>query len=193
MLNLNRIILDTRAEGPGKRCSIWLQGCARHCEGCFAKDTWSFEPRQLYSADALANIILNQSGIEGLTVLGGEPMAQAEELSELIRRVKSARLSVILFTGYRYDQLTSAGNPFYDRILQNVDVLVDGEFILEQRELSRPMVGSSNQRFHFLSNRYTMADFPSNTIEVRISKSGKISVNGMGELKQLNLYGGDES
>ena len=184
-LNINRLIHSTRAEGPGNRFAIWLQGCSRHCQGCFATDTWSFEPHLLYSADDIAGMIEKEPDIEGITILGGEPFAQADELAELILKIKLLGLTIILFTGYGFYELKSSSNDRIQMILNNIDVLIDGEYKEDQRNFDIPLIGSSNQNIIFLSEKYTMNDFKTNKIEIRISKNGTIHYNGMGDFDQI--------
>ena len=86
---------------------------------------------------------------------------------------------------YTYEELTAVRNPSWDKALSHIDVLIDGPYIETQRSFRRPLVGSDNQRFHFLTNRYRMDDFRRNTIEVRISPDGTARLNGMGDLRAL--------
>ena len=183
MINIHRIIPNTTVEGPGNRTAIWFQGCAKRCKGCFVPETWSNSHSILYDESALAQAINQTKDIEGVTILGGEPFDQKEGLHALISGLKKS-LSVIVFTGYQFAELEGS-NPHVEEILQRIDVLVDGEYIEELRDLSRPMVGSSNQQFHFLTNRYTMKDFPDNKIEVRLDKSGRILINGNGDIEKI--------
>lgn len=178
-LNVNRIIEKTAAEGPGTRLCIWLQGCSRHCPGCFARDTWSFEEREMYTPQEV--ISMAGEDVEGITILGGEPLEQIAGLLELVRLAKEKALSVILFTGYKYEEVKQT-NP---DILKYIDVLIDGEYVQEKRSFERPLVGSANQNFIFLTDRYDMDSFPQNRIEVRIGKDGKTVFNGMGDFEVL--------
>ncbi|MBR2175647.1 MAG: radical SAM protein [Clostridia bacterium] len=184
MLNIHRILRKTKAEGPGTRFCVWLQGCSRHCDGCFAFQTWSHEPNILMTPDELTQQILSEKEIEGITVLGGEPFEQAGELSKVITAVHQ-KLSVIVFTGFTAEQLHSLHDPYTELILQNTDVLIDGAYIKNQRSFDRPMVGSANQNFIFLTDRYTFEDFPPNTVEIRIRQNGKIEMNGMGDFEEI--------
>ncbi len=189
MLNVHRIIKSTAAEGPGIRTCIWLQGCSRHCKGCFAEDTWSFEPHELKSVDELLSIILSDKNSEGVTILGGEPLEQVKELTVLLRKVRAFGLSVIVFTGFCYD-LIKEDETFCD-LLNTVDVLIDGEYVEEQKDFTRPLVGSSNQRFIFLTNRYTEEDFQPNKIEIRIRKTGEAIINGQGKTSYFEKHAED--
>ncbi len=185
MLNIYRIIKNTRSEGPGNRFCIWVQGCSRHCRGCFLKDTWSFKPNQLISPEELFRMISEEKNIEGVTILGGEPLEQAEELSELLECVSNLGLSVIVFTGFTYSEIKEDGDVYRNKILEYTDVLIDGEFIEEKKDFSKPLTGSSNQRHIFLTDRYKLEDFGENKIEIRISPDGKMSINGMGDFEKI--------
>ena len=185
MVNVHRIEPLTRAEGPGIRCCVWMQGCSRHCQGCFATATWSTHPRRLMSVDDIIRQAVSHPEVEGITILGGEPFQQPEALAELTAKASGCGLSTIVFTGYTYEELTAARNPSWDKALSHIDVLIDGPYIEAQRSFRRPLVGSDNQRFHFLTSRYRMDDFRRNTIEVRISPDGTARLNGMGDLRAL--------
>lgn len=184
MLNINRIVDKTKVEGPGVRCCIWLQGCSRHCDGCFAKETWSHEKKQLISVEGLYERIMENPEIEGITVLGGEPFEQASEISKLLKKI-SPSLSVIVFTGYTLSELIDLHRPEINEILDSIDVLIDGAYIEGKRDFSVPMIGSSNQRFHFFTDCYKMSDFPENKIEARIQPNGEVQFNGMGDFRKL--------
>jgi anaerobic ribonucleoside-triphosphate reductase activating protein len=144
----------------------------------------AFEDAEWISAEALAAEICATPDLEGLTVVGGEPFAQASALSRVAELVKDAGLSVMVFSGYTLKHLRRAQNPDYERLLANIDLLVDGPYIERDRVTDRRWIGSSNQRVHFLTERYahlrdseTGWDDESNTIEIRIS-GGVITVNG---------------
>ncbi len=183
MINVHRIITSTKAEGPGIRTCIYLQGCSHHCEGCFAMDTWSAEPHLLMTCDELMKRVLNDKDAEGITLLGGEPLDQFDEVLELCRRVKAVGKTVILFTGYTLDEIKYEKN--YEAILKHIDVLIDGPYLKDQRDFSRPMVGSKNQNFIFFTDIYSLDDFGKNKIEIRISPSGMITINGQGNTQLL--------
>lgn len=184
MINVHRYISCTKVEGPGKRFALWVQGCNKECKGCFASDTWSHEDRLLFSVKDLAELINNTSAIEGVTILGGEPFEQAKEISELIHLLRDG-LTVIVFTGYKLEELTKSNDKDVLDIITHTDVLVDGEYIEERRELCRPMVGSSNQKFYFMTNRYTLNDFMNNSIEARVNKNGSVLINGNGRIENI--------
>lgn len=188
MLNLYKIINNTEVEGPGKRFCIWLQGCKKHCPDCWAKATWEFGIGQNYTIEELFCLIKQEKNIEGVTFLGGEPFEQAQELSILARKVKEVGLSVVCFTGYTLEELQRKNSTYIDNLLGNIDLLVDGGFEKENFDLSRPWVGSSNQRYIFLSEVYSsgIIEKYKNKIEVRVSKQGCIQINGMGDFERLH-------
>ncbi len=184
MINIHRYIENTCVEGPGKRFAIWLQGCSRRCKGCYAVDTWSHDPQMLYDVNEFADMVNSIEAIEGITILGGEPFEQAEELLNLIHLIRS-ELSIILFTGFKLKDLEAMNDRCINEILDSIDVLVDGKYDEQVKDLSRPMVGSSNQEFIFLTDRYQYEDFPKNDIEIRVNKNGTVLINGNGRIESI--------
>ena len=182
VLRLHHHILTTRTEGPGLRAGIWVQGCPNHCDGCMAQDTWSFSDGYEMTVGALANEILAVPCLEGATFAGGEPFCQAGTLAHLARLLRRAGLSIIV-TGYTLAQLREMSAPSVTALLDRTDVLIDGPYIKERACQNIPLVGSSNQRYHFLTDRYTsltdMWTDGKNKIEIRILPDGSISANGM--------------
>ena len=184
-LNVNRFLPVTQAEGPGWRSCVWVQGCSRRCEGCFSPHTWSHEVCQLMSPEEIIAQSLQDSRVEGITVLGGEPFEQPEPLAKLLTLAWKNKLSTVVFTGYTHEQLLADGLPAVTTALCHTDVLIDGTYRKAERDFSRPLVGSANQRFLFLTDRYVMDDFPPNRVEVRIGKDGSIALNGMGPMEKI--------
>ena len=189
-LNIFKILNKTTAEGPGKRFCLWVQGCSRHCRGCHAKSTWSHNINKLMDVDEVFNLIKSQTDIEGVTFLGGEPFEQAQALSLLAQKVKETGLSVMTFSGNSYDDLKNSKDIFVQKLLKYTDLLVDGEFREDCFDLSRPWIGSKNQRYIFLSGRYSLQEIMrcNNKIELHIDKNGVVFVNGMTNFKELKKY-----
>lgn len=187
MIDVYKIIANTTVEGPGIRFCIWVQGCKKHCSGCWAKDTWKFGVGSKYNVEELFSLIKQETQIEGVTFLGGEPFEQAKELAVLAQMIKSAGLSVVCFTGYMLEELRLKNSADINSFLDNIDLLIDGGFEKEKFDLSRPWVGSSNQRFIFLTDRYNQEEISlyKNKIEVRISQDGKTEINGMGDFDKV--------
>ena len=188
MINVYKIIKNTSVEGPGQRFCIWVQGCKKHCKGCFASQTWEFGAGDNYSVDELFNMICEQENIEGVTYLGGEPFEQAVELSLLSRKIKQRGLSVVCFTGYTLEELKIKNVADINLFLNSIDLLIDGGFEKDKFDLSRPWVGSLNQRYIFLSDFYSEAQIMSykNKIEMRLSTDGRLEVNGMADFEKIN-------
>lgn len=185
-MRVNRIVSETYAEGPGLRYCIWVQGCSQHCEGCFAKALWDYNGGYEISYDEIISDIQKKSNsIRGITLLGGEPFDKAEELLLIAKYAKSLSLDVIAFTGYLYDDILK--NPVQNMLLKYVDLLIDGKFDISKQDFSRPLVGSSNQRFIFLTEKISEAEINNykNRFEIRTDKNGKILFNGMGNINKI--------
>ena len=185
MINVYRYVDCTKVEGPGKRFCIWFQGCSHRCEGCYARDTWSFDENQLMRVSDVMELIDYAPGIEGVTILGGEPFDQPEALEELVKEIKLRNLSIIVFTGYTLEEIETSDNICWRNVLNNIDVLIDGLYEAANRSFDIPLIGSSNQRYYFFTDRYSMADFEDNKIEIRIGKDGILKFNGMGDFPML--------
>ena len=182
-IRLSKFIEKTSAEGPGMRAVIWTQGCIKNCEGCFAEDTFDVNGGYKEEIDLLINKIRKvRKDIEGVTIIGGEPFLQTREIEIILREVKEMGLNTILFTGYKLEELLEEK---FKRVLFYVDLLVDGAFKKGEYDLSRPWVGSSNQRFIFLSEIFDLDVLEQrNKIEVFIS-NGKVDINGMGSMGEI--------
>lgn len=183
ILRLHHYILCTRTEGPGARATIWVQGCPNHCAGCASPDTWSFAEGYEKRVDELADEIFAVPHLEGVTFAGGEPFCQAQALASLGRRLQREGLSIITFSGYTLADLRDMHEDDVTGLLSVTDVLIDGPYMGELACQDRPLVGSSNQEYHFLTERYAFLEElwrgGKNKAEVRIMPDGRISVNGM--------------
>ena len=182
-MRIYRIVKHTRAEGPGLRSAVWLQGCSIGCPGCFNPSTWSAHGGVEVAPEELANSLLEVEGTEGVTFLGGEPFDQAADVAAVAESVRAAALSVVTFSGHTYEKLMGADRADWLSLLEATDLLIDGPYLEEQHDLSRPWIGSSNQRYRFLTDRYlglasSLADEP-NRLEVRIAPDGTVEANGM--------------
>lgn len=184
---IHRIIERTKVEGPNTRFCIWVQGCSRGCKGCYAKKTWDKSQGTVYSVDDIFARIKARKDIEGVTFLGGEPFEQAAALGLLAKKCKEIGLGVLTFTGGNYEDLRAQQDKDIDLLLNNTDLLIDGKFDVEKLDYSRPWVGSSNQRYLFLTDRYCEADIEKagNKVEIRFEKSGRILLNGMGDFDKI--------
>ncbi len=156
-LNLASVRLCTESEGPGKRFAIWVQGCERRCTGCCNPDMQEIRKNIMVDTKDLINLIRKSmfcNEIEGVSLIGGEPFLQAEGLSKVALWAHSVGLTVLVFTGYLYDELKTMENEWVNNLLEYTDVLVDGAFIQKEYDTERDWIGSKNQKIYFLSNAY---------------------------------------
>ena len=187
-INLARVIPHSAANGPGERFVVWVQGCPLGCPGCWNPDTWSFAPRRVLEVEDLVGQILETRDIEGVTFTGGEPFAQARALARVGRAAREAGLSVFVFTGFELDELT---RPRDRELLEVTDVVVAGRYIEQQRALGLPWRGSSNQRVHFLTGRYSKAELGEVTMaEVWLEGDGKVTLCGFPDGELVRDLGG---
>lgn len=144
------------ANGPGVRVSVFVSGCTHCCKGCFNKEAWDFQYGKPFTDETIQTVLtyLSPSYVKGLTILGGEPM-EPENQPEVLRLLKAVKTeypekSVWMFSGYDFekDMLNRMWQdiPETKEILSCLDVLVDGEFMEELKNLSLRFKGSSNQR-----------------------------------------------
>jgi anaerobic ribonucleoside-triphosphate reductase activating protein len=154
-VNYGKIVIADIANGIGCRTSIFVSGCTRHCKGCFNQETWDFHYGRPYTieTEVFVTDTLDKPGIDGISILGGEPMEprNQKDIWYLTRRVKKIGKSIWLYSGYTWEELTDPHNEkvqtTYTRdILERVDVLVDGPFVEELKDISLQFRGSRNQR-----------------------------------------------
>lgn len=143
------------ANGPGVRVSLFVSGCTHHCKGCFNEVAWDFDYGQPFTNETIQTILdmMKPSYIKGLTLLGGEPFEPQNQgpIVELLRQVKKTYpdKSIWAFSGYLFEKITSRtlGDWAVTReFLSSLDVLVDGPFVEEKKNLALRFRGSENQR-----------------------------------------------
>ncbi len=140
--------------GPGQRAVIWVQGCRFACKNCIVPESWDESAGELVTVPQIADWVLEQPGIEGMTLSGGEPMLQAQALAELVDLVRAkADMGVVCYTGYRLEQLQQYGTPEQQDLLQRTDLLIDGVYI-EEKHADLLWRGSANQRLLLMTERY---------------------------------------
>jgi anaerobic ribonucleoside-triphosphate reductase activating protein len=178
-LRLHAFLPFSRANGPGVRAVIWVQGCSLGCPGCFNPETHPFTGGELVSVgDLFERIAALKKAVEGITISGGEPFQQRRPLLALLWRVRQeTTLSVVLFTGYTWDEVQRM--PDADALLACIDVLIAGRYD-QTRRLARDLRGSANKTVHFLTNRYTMEDLQAVPYaEVIITAEGNVVMSGI--------------
>lgn len=178
-LRLHYFLPFSRSNGPGNRAVIWFQGCSLDCPGCFNPEAHSSRKGKLVKTDQLFKKIQKQgNAIEGITISGGEPLQQMRPLLNLLGRVrKETNLSVLLFTGYSWEEVGRMKDS--PELLRCVDILIAGRYD-RTRRVARNMVSSANKTLHFLSGRYTEKDLKKIPIfEVVITEEGRVITSGI--------------
>lgn len=145
-LRIAGIVQDSIVDGPGIRYVIFTQGCPHHCRGCHNPQTHDFSGGKDADTEEILSQIFENPLASGVTFSGGEPFEQAEALVPIAEAVKGRGRNLMIYTGYLFEQLQKMENPGVQRLLELSDILVDGPFLLEQRDLTLQYRGSSNQR-----------------------------------------------
>lgn len=155
-MKIIKIIDGTSVDGPGLRTSIYFSGCSHHCPGCQNPQTWDINAgNDTDIDDVLKTVIDNDFDV---TFSGGDPLFQVEEVTELAKRIKQIGKNIWCYTGYTYEQILADSK--LSQILPFIDVLVDGRFDINLRDISLRFRGSANQRL----------------IDVHKSQPGKIAI-----------------
>jgi anaerobic ribonucleoside-triphosphate reductase activating protein len=193
VLQVAQVVPCTEAEGPGRRFALWFQGCPLRCPGCCNPEMLPFRggtPCALASVLGQVDGAARTQGVEGITLLGGEPLAHAAGAAALARAVRGRGLTVMVFSGYTLEEARRLPDPAVADLLALTDILVDGPYLRDQPEPRRRWVGSANQRVHFLTERYR-ADDPrwllANTLEIRL-RGPELTVNGFPARSAVGLW-----
>jgi anaerobic ribonucleoside-triphosphate reductase activating protein len=171
----------SRANGPGARFVIWLQGCTLGCPGCFNPGTHDAAGGREVAVAELAAQLAATPGIEGLSLSGGEPLQQPAAAAALLDAARALGLSTLAFSGYTEDEIRALpGGP---EVLARLDVLIDGRYVAGDR-LATGLRGSANQRIRLLTSRYQLADVEATPVaEIRIGRDGELVLTGVDPLK----------
>ena len=137
---------DSIVDGPGYRYTIFTQGCPHHCPGCHNPQSHDFEGGRVTDTDTILRQVRENPLLDGITLSGGEPFCQPEACRALAEAAHDLGLSVWCYTGYTWEKLMQEADPARLALLDAVDVLVDGPFILAQKSLELKFCGSRNQR-----------------------------------------------
>jgi anaerobic ribonucleoside-triphosphate reductase activating protein len=180
-LNIMGYVDESEVNGPGCRAVVWVQGCQRECSGCFNPASWSFEPNQLISIEALAEKILSNPRNQGVTFSGGEPFWQASTLAKLAKKLKEKGLNVMSFTGFTLKELQSETAPSGSQdLLEQLDILVDGPFV-ETQKINDPnsLVSSRNQQVRIFNPDFKdELNWASDQVEIHVLKDGTRIITG---------------
>jgi anaerobic ribonucleoside-triphosphate reductase activating protein len=170
----------SRANGPGIRFVVWVQGCSLGCPGCFNPTTHQPNGGRELALDELIDQ-LERARIEGLTVSGGEPFQQIAEVTALLAAARQLGLSTLVFSGYTLDEIREL--PGGRDALALIDVLIDGRYIASDR-LAIGLRGSRNQRIQLLTDRYAREQVEATPVaEIRISPTGEAVISGVDPVK----------
>jgi len=137
---------ESIVDGPGLRYTIFVQGCPLHCPGCQNPQTHDFAGGIERTLDELFAAVCRNPMVQGVTFSGGEPFCQPEPLAVLAEALRQQRKHLMCYTGYTFETLLASNDPAVRRLLEQLDLLVDGPFLQEQRNLNLRFRGSANQR-----------------------------------------------
>ena len=161
MLNVAMKIKSSKANGPGNRAVIWVQGCTIGCRGCYNSFTHPHEAKEMILSSDLAKWIASIDNIDGVTFSGGEPFEQAAAIDEVLSNLhKMGRndLTVFIFTGYDYEYLINSEEQSIAKLLSKTDILSAGVFDFTKKSDELLWRGSDNQQLIYLSDRYSSSD-----------------------------------
>ena len=145
-MRIANTVNESIVDGPGLRFTIFTQGCPHHCPGCHNPDTHDPQGGQEVSVEELAAMMGKNPLIEGLTLSGGEPFAQAEGFARLAGLLKQGGYEVASYSGYTFEHILASEDPGWQALLRQTDVLVDGPFIQKEKSYELRFRGSRNQR-----------------------------------------------
>ena len=156
LLNVSSTMSRSRANGPGVRAVIWVQGCTIGCAGCYSAPTHPHSSNSLVEPSEVVEWIRSIPDIEGITISGGEPFEQAAVLVDIIGRMKRVRpeLTVFIFSGHEYQTLLQSEEKSVRELIQHSDMLSTGPYIAKLRDQALLWRGSSNQELHYITQRY---------------------------------------
>ncbi|HYE84531.1 MAG TPA: anaerobic ribonucleoside-triphosphate reductase activating protein [Clostridia bacterium] len=145
-LRVAGIVKESVVDGPGFRYVIFAQGCNHHCKGCHNPDTHALDGGYVVDTDSIIEDIKQNRYIDGVTFSGGEPFLQADTFVHIAEKLKETGTNIICYTGYTFEELIEEKDENRMKLLALVDMLVDGPYIEELKDLSLTYRGSRNQR-----------------------------------------------
>ncbi len=184
-IRLNHKLASTKVLGPGNRYVIWTQGCLKRCRNCINPAGQSLEGGYLVSINSLMEEIRAQTGINGVTISGGEPFLQFDGLRELVHQIKSAAdYDVMLYSGYRLQEIIDKiGKAQAEEFFADVDIFIDGSY-RDELNYGSLYRGSDNQQIYFFTDKYKsfeeeIVHTKNRDIEFDIDKDGQIVMVGI--------------
>lgn len=147
-IKLSGLVADSIVDGPGFRFTIFTQGCPHRCEGCHNPQTHDFEGGRYADCDKIIEKIQQNKLTAGVTFSGGDPFCQPEPCAYMAKKLKALGYHLMCYTGYTFEQLMemSQKDENVREFLSQLDIIIDGRFVLEQRSLELRFKGSKNQR-----------------------------------------------
>ncbi len=139
---------DSVTNGPGLRLVLFAQGCSFKCPGCHNPGTWDINGGKAFTFDEISNILFTYDYLDGVTFSGGDPFFQAQNFALIGKHIKDKGKDIVTYSGYTFEEILAGGknNPGWIELLRVSDILVDGPYIEEKKDISLPFRGSSNQR-----------------------------------------------
>lgn len=155
MMRISHYINCTKVLGPGKRFVIWFQGCRKRCPNCINPDGQKADGGSFVSVEDLFSEIIEEKDIQGVTISGGEPFLQFDQLRKLVEKIREkTKLDIMLYSGYTLEELCEQlGCKTIKLFLQNIDIFIDGEYI-EKLDTGSMYRGSDNQNIYFFTEKY---------------------------------------
>lgn len=145
-IRISGTVDESIVDGVGFRFVVFTQGCPHNCLDCHNPNTHDYNGGILITTEELIEKINTSPLVTGVTISGGEPFVQPESVLNLVKKIHDCGKNIWIYTGYTIEQLMSMENEDVDAVLANIDVLVDGLFVLAQRDLTLNFRGSHNQR-----------------------------------------------
>lgn len=150
---------DSVVDGEGLRTVVFFAGCPHMCKGCHNPESWNINNGTDMTVDELVREVASNP-LTDVTFSGGEPFLQAKEASEAAKKLKAMNKNIWIYTGYTLEELLASNDPYKLELLRYCDVLVDGPFLEEERDLSLTFRGSRNQRIIDLSRMTVLGGMP---------------------------------
>ena len=177
MIHVHRrmVVENEHLYGPGRRLLLFLQGCSIHCDGCVNRHIWTFEGGEEMTPETVVTVLLDEK-LEGVTLHGGEPLDQADGLLPVVKAVKEAGKTIILFTGYNKKELNATQRKVWDA----ADLVVAGRFVMAKRNVNLQFRGSTNQRVYAHKGpyaHYRVQDGKTSAM-ITIDSNGEMEING---------------
>ena len=147
-IKIASVIDDSIVDGPGIRMTVFFQGCKHYCKECFNQETRDFNGGHFCDVDDIYKVAMNNPLLDGITLSGGDPLYQLEGAYELVKKFENSGLNIMVYTGFTFEEILEMkkNNELLQAFLEKIDILVDGRFDIEKKDISLKFRGSSNQR-----------------------------------------------